>query len=307
VPDDEQRKLTELGVTMCRLLFSPNATPNEPWDGLSYQTVDVLTEYCRQVACPIKLQTPPPSSDHLSHTHEVSKTAVYLKALSPQVARTSWTDLNRVHQYAFYSVFYGITRIPFKSLISIGVLLYNLPLNIIREFFGGSLTPFERYQIDKWCVDELIDFNQFFPEVARISGIRRNRVELLLRKAQKLEEKDIDLVFCTLSNLDADYLGPHVNLGPHVKNPYRTYEHIINAPFPIIPGKKGGEDRHLFHRRSPDIEQKAEHLILCTECGGIGFLYDMYKKSLSQAEKLCLPQLQLHVPDYFPRPEREVE
>jgi hypothetical protein len=290
--DDEERKLTELGITMCRLLF-------KPWGRLPDEMVGALIAYCRQAADPIslmKLTPTPPSPGRVPQTHWVPETALYLKTLSALVSPIWWPELNRVQQYAFYAVFYGLSRIPFISLISAGALLYNLPLDILAKFFGGALTPSDNSQYRRWYVEGLSEANIRFPGTARISRRVRRRAEVFLRKANELEQENMNLVFHMLSNPDKNYLGPHL------KDHREAYGYIVEeAPHLKISKRQGRKEREYLHRRSPDIEQKAEHLILCTECGGgIPFLYEMYKASLKEHEKSRLAPLQLHVPTYFP-------
>ncbi len=269
--DDSDRTLKELCLRWCRILWLPGPDFNAPLDDRDRWDADQIARLAVKPTRTIVKPKKTSKKEHIPQTHQLSAQAEVLRDMLPHLESRVRTGLNRVRHYAFHAVLCEIGRQPSNVLVAVGSLLYDLKYSHLEEVFGGIA--------DQGTVDKLI--REHKKNVGRVFSLGIPWDQREMREAEGAEQEHMQAVLDWLSE---DLVLPH---SAHTGDFCATYKEIIEA-----------EPVKDTHRKPPPIEQKAEHLIVCTNCGG------MPKLTGEVLGSEAPPNLALHVPSCFLPDER---
>lgn len=305
MPDDDMRALVELCLKWCRILWLPGSVFDAPWDDREFAGGMSLKKMAYHIAwlAAEEAVTSPKSGgkgpysfsrrprpawvirrgEVLRHRHTLSPGAQALANMVPHLRPLPPpADLNLYRHYAFYAVLCELGLIPYRVLSGVGMLLYDLGNADLVEAFDGQLTP-EEGQANKWR--EL--------RAGEVRKLYRDRLppgwRWAMREARGAEREHMRFV---VDELSGDLLLSPDSHTPHAGDFRTAYDRVVTSEAP--PRGEGP-----CHRRGEAVEQLAEHLIVCTLCGGLDRL--LGNGSIGGgARAAATPKLALHVPDYFP-------
>lgn len=191
--------------------------------------------------------------------------------------------LNLFRHYAFDAVLSTLGLIPYRVLSAVGTLLYDRGRADLDRAFDGQLTP-DDAKANAWI--------KLSKEGAK--GLFHRGLPpgwgWAMREARGAEREEMQFV---LERLSEHLLLPPPHT-PHAGDFCAAYERVVTSVPPPRPGPP-----RAGHRRDEEIEQLAEHLVVCAHCGGVNRLIENGLIERGRRTTTATEPV-LYVPAYFP-------